>query len=241
MDKIKAIWLNATNDGNLERVKCLLNRFPMLINRTDLKNLEHLGHLYHWNFGTGAGAGEQAMLIAMTSGHLDIVKYLTEEVIGIDKVSGLLFHNEGNVGKITPLHFAAKKGHLDIMKYLMEEVTGINKEPKDNFELRPIHYAAMNDHVDIMKYLMEEVTGIEKEPIDGFGMRPIHWAIEGGHLDSVKYLMSTIAEKEPITEDGRTPLDLAKGNVDFLDFLDRCHEVVKFLENYYHEQGQRTQ
>ena len=221
-DKIKTLWLNATKGGNLERVKCLLNQFPMMINETEN---------YTYNFiPEHLKIGERAMLIAVISGHLDIVKYLTEEVIGINKEPGSLLIKYG----FRPIQIAAKEGYLDIMKYLMEKVTGINKEPKDLLGRTPIHHAARYGNEEILKYLMEEATGIEKEPKDIFGERPIHLAATPFplpsmdiHLDIVKYLMKRITEKEPKNILGETPLDLAKK---------RGHkEVVKFLETYHHK------
>ena len=87
---------------------------------------------------------DNALLVAIILGHLDIVKYFIEE----QGTNININHNQA-------LGYAAKNGHLDVVKYLVEEknievthelwIWGIQNYQKKNLESK-----------DILKYLEKQ-------------------------------------------------------------------------------------
>ena len=92
--------------------------------------------------------GRTPFHLASLYGHLDIVKYLTNEAHA-DASS------RDNAGW-TPLHWAALKGHLDIVKFLCETALADTEAVGRHTGRTPLHFAAENGHLDVVKYLCEE-------------------------------------------------------------------------------------
>merc|ERR1712029_855014 len=127
-------------------------------------------------------------------GHLNIVKYYTDQLI-----------NPRNEFGTTPLHIAAQKGQLDVMKHLVPLLE--NKNPKAGLfmdEGTPLEYAASAGHSNVVQYLTPFVEDDEEV---------IHSAIksakEKGHTDIVDYLNenSSIGRTATYSEDEFTTID----------------------------------
>ena len=80
---------------------------------------------------------KSALREASDNGHLDIVKYLIEE-IGVD------VHSFNDIA----LRWAAENGHLEVVKYLIEK--GADPSVYDNQALKSASY---NKHIDVVNYL----------------------------------------------------------------------------------------
>ena len=52
---------------------------------------------------------------------------------------------------------------------------------------------------------------MDVNPPNVIGWTPLHIAASNGHLDVCKFIMNIIDEKQPRTNDGRSPSDLAQG------------------------------
>ena len=89
--------------------------------------------------------GDTPLHDASQSGHLEIVKYIVEEV----KVNPEVMDNYGE----TPLDDASWGGHLEIVKYLVEEVK-VNPETLDNNGDTPLHRASRYGRLEIVKYFI---------------------------------------------------------------------------------------
>ena len=125
----------ATYQGNLEMVNyCVANECPI-------------------DCGACAWAAK--------NGHLEVLKYLREEVKAP--------WNSGTAA------WAARNGHLHILEYLVER-------KYDEYYEYACREAAMNGHLDCLKYLRETA----KAPWDS---RAVYFAHENNHPECVQYLL----------------------------------------------------
>ena len=136
----KCTWnsrtINAAADqGNLEMVKyCVANECPI---------------------------GTYACAHAAQNGHLEVLKYLREEVKA--------------TWDSRTASFAAAKGHLHILEYLVER-------KYDQYSVYVCAYAAENGHFDCLKYLHETA----KAPWDEKAVREAH---ENNQPECLQYLL----------------------------------------------------
>ena len=133
---------------------------------------------------------------ASAFGHLDIVRYLVEEVnCGTECKS-----RNGN----TPLHHAATRGGLEIVKYLINE-RGCDPMCRGKNGWTPLHYACGGGRLDIVKYLIEEKK-VDSSCQDNNGHIPLHVAGQLAPLEVVKYLIEEQHCDESILyKSGRLP------------------------------------
>ena len=150
------------------------------------------------------------------AGHLDVVKYLMEEV---DSKYGI---NPADCGNWA-IRCSATNGHMDVVKYLMEEVDSkyeIDPAAEDNYAIR---WSASNGHLDVVKHLLEEVDskyGIDPAASNNFAIR---WSAQEGHLDVVKYLLEEGDSKYGIDpaalNNNAIQCAASRGNLDVVKYL----------------------
>eukprot|EP00401_Gymnodinium_catenatum_P002559 CAMPEP_0117515090 /NCGR_PEP_ID=MMETSP0784-20121206/30401_1 /TAXON_ID=39447 /ORGANISM="" /LENGTH=916 /DNA_ID=CAMNT_0005310897 /DNA_START=36 /DNA_END=2783 /DNA_ORIENTATION=+ len=187
--------------------------------------------------------GDNALLLAIDEGYVDVVKYLVEVGVNLKAFSG------GD----TALHTACAAGHLEIVRFLME--SGEDKEATTDEGLTPLHLATMEGRVEVMRYLLEARTDLKAAAEGGYtallfaaesgiievaqcliearadigvvstgGDLVMHAAAANGHLDMLKYLIECGADKDAWTIGGGTVLHAAVGE------LGDCNlEVVRYL------------
>ena len=164
---------------------------------------------------------------AAAFGHLDVVKFLTEDM----KCDSNL---KGRYGR-TPLHYASENGHLEVVKYLVDTLhcdplcAGKKKQTplhlavaithlmvKDKFSNTPLHLAALYGHLEVVKFLTEDMK-CDPNLKGQLWTTPLHYACERGHLDVIMYLVDT-HHCDPLCpdENRQTPLHLvaAKGQIE---------------------------
>jgi hypothetical protein len=107
---------------------------------------------------------EDACGLAAENGHLEILKYLHEEV-------------KAPWDSSTATH-AADSGHLHILEYLVER-------KYDQFDEYACNYAAVHGHLDCLKYLRETA----KAPWDEGAVRYAHYAHKNNQPECLQYLL----------------------------------------------------
>ena len=144
--------------------------------------------------------GVTAIHMAATAGHLEIVKFIIDNLQDENKNPGAT-DPEG----LTPLHLAALKGHFEVCKFIINLLT--NKNPRFTDGWTPLHCVAMGGNIKIYKLMMENLVDIN--PGNNHGITPLHTASYDGHLEIIKLIMSRLENKNPEATNGRTPLHIA--------------------------------
>lgn len=124
---------------------------------------------------------EQSIITAAEYGHLDIVKYLLEQ---IELYDNPILRDQVE----TVFSVAAEHGHLDILKYIVEMEHKYGKV--DELLQSAFTYAIEGGHVNVLKYLISLENKDNKIDIHGFSERAIHSAVSSNNLDTVKYIVS---------------------------------------------------
>ena len=121
--------------------------------------------------------GRSPLLLASSSGHLDIVKMLVQAGAGVRDTD-----NEGD----TCLILAANFGHTETVRVLlcMPEVD-VNHQGMNNHTA--LHSAVDEGHPDVVQLLIDAGADIETKDTDG--LSPLWLASTLGHLDVVKMLV----------------------------------------------------
>ena len=129
-------------NGDLESVKRLIEEHKVLHGGSEILD----------------GFGSSLLHYASEFGHLEIVKYLVEEV-------GMNSETQ-NEDRDTPLQYASWFGYLEIVKYLVEEMN-VNPETQDDFGYTPLHDASHQSHLEIVKYFIRHDVDISIKNNDG--------------------------------------------------------------------------
>ncbi|WP_425495272.1 ankyrin repeat domain-containing protein [Paenibacillus tengchongensis] len=157
---------NAIKDDDIQEVKRLIGYDKEILNTMTA-------------FGTW-------LHVAAKKGHLDIVKFLLEKGIDINKKGGTF---DGSA-----LNLAAGEGHLEIVQYLLDHGAEIDVSLAQRNPL----FAAIDDgHIEVIKYLV--VKGIDTsikysgENIEN--MDAYQYARQVGQTEIAEYLKRQLEEK----------------------------------------------
>ena len=99
--------------------------------------------------------GDTPLLCAVKNGHLDISKYIIDNVEENKK-------NSANKIGFTPLHYAAILKDRDIYKLIASNIE--DKHPKDTMGTTPFHIAAERDCFDMINFDSEATVKKEDTP-----------------------------------------------------------------------------
>ena len=122
---------------------------------------------------------EEAVIVASSNGHLEIVKYLVN--LGVD------FQAVDNQA----VRLASKNGHLEVIKYLVEKGAEIHGD-------EAIQWASTNGHFEIVKYFVERGSDFQ-----AFDNEAIRVACIYKNFKIVKYLVEMGAPEDRISKEAR--------------------------------------
>jgi len=173
----------AARDGDLARVRALVEKDPDLVNAQD-------------------GDKRLALHLAARYGHVRIVKYLIEKGADIDHAA---------YNKFTPLMLAATFNRRDVVSFLVDK--GAKLELKSSFGATALEQAATHNHLAVVRDLassgaryglaaaasLGDVRGckaaLEKDPKATVEWKVMWEACRKGHADVVRLLLENGAPK----------------------------------------------
>jgi hypothetical protein len=107
---------------------------------------------------------------------------------------------------------AAERGTVSDVRYYVQRGASVNGLRMEDRGRSPLHFAAMsNADVAVVKYLVARGASVNRR--DGYEETPLHLAAKlNPNPDVLRYLVSVAdIELRPENIDGKTPLDIAKG------------------------------
>ena len=199
---------DAAKQGNLDKVRSLVDKDPALVEAKDKGGQTPL----HW---------------AAASGNLDLIRYLLDKGAAVDakngrggtplvfavaqsqiKAGSLLIErgadvNVRNALNMTPLIMAVEQGAVEFVQALIAAGADVGVESQIGTAL---HRAAIRGQTEVIPILLK--AGAKTEVMSR-GYSPLHLAAMGGHLDSVSALVKGGAEINSLDKGRRTPLHRA--------------------------------
>jgi ankyrin repeat protein len=138
-------------------------------------NAELLRLLDSHGYKTDESAAHEMTVAAMRHGHLELLRYLTEQ----------------NLAPLNQtLHRACMEGNLDFVKFLVDS----GAEP----DADQLEAAARRGYLEIVKYLLGNGVDVNQGRKSD-GRTALASAARFGYLDTVKYLVQSGAKPEPAT------------------------------------------
>jgi RNA polymerase sigma factor (sigma-70 family) len=186
----KVHLLIAARFGDIERVKELLARCPLLLNmKADPGEARNQSEL-------PVVAGLTALHEAATHNHAQLVQLLC--------TSGANINTRTSSG-LTPLHGAVLSHCHETAALLL--AYGANPELPLSSGLTALHLAAMKGDSEMVRLLLARGATIDGR--SRYGRTPLHWAALKGHVEIVLVFLAHGADHEARDVSGRTPYDWA--------------------------------
>lgn len=152
--------------------------------------------------------GRSLMSLAVSYGHLDVVRVLIASGCEIDD----------SVDRF--LHHAAALNRVDLMEVLCGGLAGMDVNSVNSVGRTPVHISAIHGHVDALRFCVS--VGGDPDRADFEGWTPLHCAAAEGRLESVEFLLECSSyAKYAITREGKTAFSVAidNGHCHLLDLL----------------------
>ncbi|MFC3908243.1 ankyrin repeat domain-containing protein [Legionella dresdenensis] len=184
-------------------------------------------------------------LMAVEYGRLEIMKFLDEEKIDLNRIStvngatltyiaaqynqlgimGFLIKKKVNINTptdkgVTPLHMAARNGQVDVVRLLCE--AGADTTVANNDGMTLAYAAAYNGHLAVLEFLKQKQAKLDIPDNNNF--TPLLIAIQRGHLAVVRFLYESGANIKAVDFNGATAAYLATLH-NRLDILQYLHQI----------------
>ena len=214
---------DAAKNGDLEKVKAMLEKKPKLVFSKDAEG----GMPLHWAAFNGhkevvelllankadvngkAANGLTPLHVAAGKGYKDVA-----ELLLANKADANARNNTG----VTPLHIAAQFGNKDVAELLLANMAKVNA--KDNDGTTPLHVAVDKGSKDLVELLLANKADVNANN-SKYGLRPLHVAAGKGYKDVAELLLANKADVNAKNNNGATSLHLAadKGYKDVVKLL----------------------
>ncbi len=196
--------LQAIRDGDGAQVKTLLAADPLLAK-------------------VHAPSGESAVLLAVYTGHAELVELLLDIGLQLDlfeaaalgkvtRVVQILNEQPGLVNAyatdgFTALGLAAFFGHEMVVKTLLSHGAEVNLRSRNGLMVQPLHSSVANRQLAISETLLAAGADVNSPQQDDF--TPLHEAADNGQIDMVRLLLRYGADPQAKNRNGKTSADIA--------------------------------
>ena len=201
-------FIDAVKAGNIESVKKLLQEDSNLAAVKDENAVSAiLLAKYYGNHEIVEVLRNAGIVLnvfeAAATGTLERVdEFIREHPERIDEYSGDGF---------TALGLAAFFGYAEIVELLLANGADVNVVSRNEMRVRPIHSAVANPNTDAV-YAIAEIllkNGADVNVQQNGGWTPLHQAAAQGLNNLVTLLLSYNADPDAVSDDGKTPTDMA--------------------------------
>lgn len=180
--------LIAARRGDVEGVKLLLDRKPMLVNTKAERNKQSSdAHL---------AGGYTALHEAAGNGHKAVVELLLDYGANVNARASY---------ELTPLHTATSHNSKEVVALLLVHGANVNAAYSNGHTA--LHWAAMKGYGEIVQLLLEYGAAVNARSY--FGRTPLHWAALKGYGEVVEVLLENGADRDVRDASGRIPLEWA--------------------------------
>jgi RNA polymerase sigma factor (sigma-70 family) len=201
--------LIAVRASDIDKVKIMLDRAPLLINGPLGWNVKHTAQHVKKTYSITLSGHSTALLEAVKYGHPELVTLLLDY--------GANCNIRGNDG-LTPLQKAVITNQMRIVTLLLDQAAHVDMQSAAG--LTALHLSTMGGTCEIAELLLRYHAKINA--VDQGGRTPLHWAALRGQRSMVSLLLQLRADRTMQDELQRTPLDWAR---------ERNHqEIVELLQ-----------
>lgn len=201
-------FLQAVREGNLEKVKKLVEQSRSLVDYRD-------------------DNGVSAVLLAIYDGHRDLARYLAEKgaqlsvfdaaALGRADLVEAFLNEDPNLAHaysldgFTALGLACFFGNNEVVDLLLGKGSDPNAASRNPMRVTPLHSAVANRDAEKAFQMTKSLLrgGAEVNVAQEGGWTPLHQAAAHGQTAIVKMLLEHGADSEAKSRDGRTPLEMA--------------------------------
>jgi uncharacterized protein len=167
-------------------------------------------------------SGESLALTALYAGHHQLADELAAragdlsvfEAAAFDDTERLTALIQSDAGQVRswsadgwqPLHLAAFFGRTEAARLLLDADAPVAEPSHNAMGVHPLHAATAGRHAELVWLLIASDAPVDV--CQRGGWTPLHAAVANGDLESIRALLAVGANREAVTDDGKTPADL---------------------------------
>ncbi len=213
---IEQEFMKAATQGDLSKIKSMLNANPRLVRVKDDRGVSVVLKATYF------GRKEVVAVLLQNNPELDIFEASatgqTKRVEELVKKNRSVA-NEFNVDGFMPLGLATFFGYPETVDVLIKAGADVNATTREKMGVTPLASAAAAKQLGIAKVLIAAGAKVNVKAENDF--TPLHETAASGNLEFTKLLLDHGADINARSQDGKTPLSLAieRNQTEMVNFL----------------------